>query len=375
MANIRERLGKRGKRSFYVQVRINGFPARHECFPTRRMAERWAKTVEAEMIEGRAFRSVEARRRTLADAIDRYVDEEAPKKRDASTRVSRLLWWKDKLGHLKLADITSAVIVEYRGKLKRETYTRAKPGAKGSTLKAGQEPRQLKRGDSTVNRYLAYLSHVFTIARKEWHWLTHDPFDGVSKFKEPKGRVRFLTEEERTRLLAETSRDPQLHTLVILALATAARAGELLKLTWQDVELEEGRASLWYTKNDEARSTWLHGEARRLLAEQRQRQGGEPDPQRRVFAREDGGPYDYRDPFTEACARANVTKFPFHCLRHSAATYLARLGATEQQLKAIGGWKSNVVSRYVHLAAKDARAIQEQMTNRIFGDAEADAQK
>jgi hypothetical protein len=71
MAAIRERGGR-----FHVQVRMAGFPARTATFPTRRQAERWAKTIEAEMIEGKHFRSVEARRRTLAEAIDRYLAEE-----------------------------------------------------------------------------------------------------------------------------------------------------------------------------------------------------------------------------------------------------------------------------------------------------------
>ncbi len=54
------------------------------------MAERWAKTIEADMIEGRHFRGVEARRRTLAEAIDRYLAEELPKKRNGSTHRSNL---------------------------------------------------------------------------------------------------------------------------------------------------------------------------------------------------------------------------------------------------------------------------------------------
>jgi hypothetical protein len=78
MAAIRER-EKRGKPVFHVQVRQAGFPARTASFPTRRMAERWAVTVEAEMIEGRHFRNVESRRRSLADAISRYIEEELPK--------------------------------------------------------------------------------------------------------------------------------------------------------------------------------------------------------------------------------------------------------------------------------------------------------
>src|SRR5580700_10875126 len=115
MATIRERV-KHGRAVYHCQVRMRGFPARTASFPTRRLAERWAKTIEASMIEGKHFRGVEARRRSLADAIDRYVEEELPKKRDERTRAIRLRWWRGKLGHLKLADITPATLVEYRGK-------------------------------------------------------------------------------------------------------------------------------------------------------------------------------------------------------------------------------------------------------------------
>jgi integrase len=360
MAAIRERGGR-----FHVQVRMTGFPARTATFPTRRQAERWGKTVEAEMIEGKHFRSVEARRRTLGEAIKRYLEEEAPGKKDAKTRTARLRWWDKRLGQLKLAEVTAAVLVEQRNKLTRETYTRSKPGAPGSTLKEGEAPRELKRSPQTANRYLAYLSHVFTIARKEWHWISHDPFDGVGKFKEGAGRVRYLSDEERAALLTETANDPQLHTLVVLALSTAARAGELLGLSWRDIDLKDGRALLRKTKNSQPRTAWLHGEALKLLKEHGRVRRLDDD---RVFRSVKGKRYDYRDGFENACERAGIKDFTFHGLRHSAATYLARAGATEQQLKAIGGWKSNVVSRYVHLAAEDARAVLEKMNNKILGD-------
>ena len=213
MPTIRERAKGDGMRIFHVQVRMSGFPARTASFPTRRQAERWAKTVEAEMIEGRHFRGTEARRRTVAAAIDRYIAEEKPKKRDAHS--GRLIWWKEHIGHLKLADVTAAIVVEHRGKLGRETYTRAKPASKWSVVK-GKEARQFHRTPATVNRYLANLSHVFTVARKEWHWMSHNPFDGVSKLGESSGRVRFLSEDERVGPLAATLKDPQLHTFTWL---------------------------------------------------------------------------------------------------------------------------------------------------------------
>jgi integrase len=229
MPTIREPAKKDGKRVFHTQVRVAGFPARTASFTTRRAAERWATTVEA-------------RRRTLAEAIDRYLGEVLPSKRDARTRRARLLWWKEKLGRLKLAEITPAILVEYRGKLSREPYTRAKPDSKRSIIE-GEAPRYTRTG-STINRFLAYLSHVLTVARREWHWISHNPFDGVSKLSEGRGRVRFLSEDERKRLLKETAKDATLHTFVVLALSTAARAGELWNLSWSDVDLSEGRLLL-----------------------------------------------------------------------------------------------------------------------------------
>ncbi len=170
--------------------------------------------------------------------------------------------------------------------------------------------------------------------------------------------------EERGRLLTETEKDPQLHTLVVLALSTAARAGELVGLGWRDVDLKDGRLLLRKTKNSQPRTAWVHGEALRLLKEHGRVRRLDDD---RVFVSVRGRRYDYRPGFEAACAAAKVEDFTFHDLRHSAATYLAREGATEQQLKAIGGWKSSVVSRYVHLAAEDAKAVLERMSAKILG--------
>jgi integrase len=340
-----------------------GFPARTASFPTRRQAERWAISVEADMIEGKHFRNIEARRRTVADAIDRYMREELPKKRDLVSRKGTLLWWKQKLGRLKLAEVTPAVLVEYRGVLAQGKYQRAKPESKRSLVEG--QPNQFDRKSSTVNRYLAYLSHVLSIARREWHWISHDPFDGVGKLKEGKGRVRFLSDDERARLLAETVKDPVLHTAVILALSTAARAGEIMKLRWSDIEFDNGRVLLRETKNSQPRMIWVHGEALRLLKEHEKTRRPNDDV---VFFSLTGKKYRYEEPFDIARRAAKLADFRFHDLRHTAATYLAREGATEQQLRAIGGWKSNIVSRYVHLAAEDTKVVLEKMNKKILGE-------
>jgi len=108
----------------------------------------------------------------------------------------------------------------------------------------------------------------------------------------------------------------------------------------------------------------LHGEALRLLKEHGKVRRLDDD---RIFVSATGRLYRLRPTFEAACKAASVKNFTFHDLRHSAATYLAREGATEQQLNAIGGWKSNVVSRYVHLAAEGARSIVEKTNTKILG--------
>ena len=377
--NIRERIN-RGKTVYQVQVRIVGYPSRTATFPTRRLAERWETKIKAQMIEGRHFRDVEARRRTLADAIDRYTEEELPKKRADTMHRYCLPWWRARLGHLKMADITPVAIVDARSQLAREPYTRARQGAKRTLLKPGEKPAEYKRSNSTVNRYLEVLSHVFTIARREWHWISSNPMEGVSKLHEGPGRVRYLSEEERAALLRETAKDPQLHCMVMLALSTASRAGELLNLQWRDVDLKEGRMLLGRkpgqqskleTKNGQARAVWAQGEALRLLQERAQTPHRDDgcvfsSPSRR------GGQsrYNYHDPFVAAVKAAGIEDFTFHGLRHSAATYLAQDGATFPQLKAAGGWKSNVALRYVHLAANDMKDLFAGLSTKVGGVAE-----
>jgi len=110
---------------------------------------------------------------------------------------------------------------------------------------------------------MATLSHVFTMCCGDWEWLPagSNPFLGLSKLRESKGRTRNLSDDERDSLLAETAKDATLHTLVTLALATAARAGELVRLTWADVDLKDGRLLFRITKNAQPRTAWVRGDA------------------------------------------------------------------------------------------------------------------
>ena len=362
MASFKTRKRKDGTPIITVQVRMRGYPARTASFPTDRLAKRWAKVTEASMIEGRHFKNVASRRRTFGQAADRYLADEIPKKRSGGgMHKAALKYWREAIGHLKLADITADLIVDQRAALASKPFRRANPDAKRTSLKKGEAAKTFKRSGPTVNRYLAVLSHVFAIARREWRWIDDNPVSHVTRLAEHEPRIRTLSPDERARLLAETAKNPKLHLFAVLALSTACRAGELLKLKWADADVDRGQLLFRTTKNAQPRTAWVSGEALRLLSEAEKTEG-------RVFENDSGakGPWDYADPFNAAVTAAGIESFRFHDLRHSAATELARLGATEQQLKAIGGWKSSVVSRYVHLAAKDSRDLTALLDQKIF---------
>ena len=227
MATIRPRKNKDGSTSFHVMVRMTGYPTSTKTFSTRRLAQRWATKTEASMIEGRHFKEAAAGRRTLGEAIDRYMQEAVPKKRGGGAMHTICLrWWKAKLGGLRLSDVTADVLTAQRTKLANEKYRRARPGARRSELPKGQEPPTYTRSPATVNRYMECLSHVFTVARKEWRWnLMGNPCSDISKLHVPKKGRKHYIDEERARLLAETAKEPQLHVICHLSLATAARAG------------------------------------------------------------------------------------------------------------------------------------------------------
>jgi integrase len=192
MATIVRRPGKNGQHVYRVQIRRKGAPPLSATFTKLSDARKWIQITEAAILEGRHLPTTEAKRHTLPDLIDRYRRDILPHKSAASIRkqTQQLLWWRMHLGYSIVADITPALLAEYRDKL---AWGESSP-----------------RSSTTVSLYLAALSHVFTIAVKEWQWLDDSPMRKVSKPKKPRGRVRFLADQERHQLLAacQTSTKP-----------------------------------------------------------------------------------------------------------------------------------------------------------------------
>jgi hypothetical protein len=119
MATIVQRPGENGQTSYRAQVRRKGAPSLSATFTKLSDARKWVQVTEAAILEGRHFKTAEAKRHTLADLIDRYRRDILPHKSAASIRkqTQQLLWWKKHLGYSIVADITPALLAEYRDKL------------------------------------------------------------------------------------------------------------------------------------------------------------------------------------------------------------------------------------------------------------------
>ena len=353
MATIERRLSKASGNSYRAKIRLKGYPVQSASFERLTDARKWAQQTEAAIREGRHFKTTESKRHTLAELIDRYVRDVTPAKKSAKDQVQQLGWWKNAIGSYALADVSPSLLAECRDKLGREITARGK-----------------RRSSASVVRYLAALSHTFTIAVKEWGWMEDNPMRKVTKPKESRGRVRFLSDDERTRLLkaCHESRNAYLYPVVVLALSTGMRQGEIMGLTWDNVDLNRGRAILHETKNDERRAVAITGHVLELLKELSRVRRIDSNflfPSKGNRSRKS---LDLRTPWETTLKNADIQDFRFHDLRHSAASYLAMNGASLAEIAEVLGHKTlQMVKRYAHFSEGHTARVVESMNQKIFG--------
>jgi len=350
VATISLRPLKDGSVRYQVKVRVQGRPPQAATFARRRDAERWAKETEVELRTKRPP-EVAAERRTVGEMIDRYLKEVLPQKRGSAKQRAQFLWWREKIGLLPLSAVTPRLLAEWRDR-----------------LAAGGTPSRKPAAPATQVRYLAALSHCLNVAVRDWEWLETNPARNVRRPSEPRGRVRFLSEAEITALLdaCRESGNRLLYPLVVAALGTGARKGELLSLRWSDLDLARGVARLEHTKNGERRTLPLSPP---VLAALRDLAPG----RKAVFVFvEHGTSGAFRNAFACALRRAGITNFRFHDLRHTAASYLAMNGATLTDIAGVLGHKTlAMVKRYAHLSDHHLAQVVARMNAAIFPESDA----
>lgn len=347
MGAIREAKKKDGSVTYHAEIRLKGYPPQRESFRTRTLAKKWIQDTESAIRDGRHVRIAEAKKHTVKDLIDRFVSQWLSQFPHRVVRqTAYLAWWKERLGHLLLADLTPAVVAEARDALLSEITT-----------------RQKLRNPATVNRYLGAFSRALTIAMKEWGWVDDTPMRKVSKPSEGNGRNRLLSLEEKDRLLQECrlSPNPHLFPIVSLALLTGMRFGEIVGLKWEDIDLLNRTITLEKTKNGERRILPLTDLVEKILANWQKTDIASGLIFKPTSPTNRSGLVGIRNAFIKTLQRAKIPNFRFHDLRHAAASFLAMSGATQGELMAILGHKTPTMTRrYAHYSQKHIANVMER---------------
>ncbi len=329
-------------------MRKRGWPPTIKTFRTKRDAEDWARRTEDEMVRGVYIDRAGAERLLLRNALDRYLAEVSGTKK-ASTALAeqhKAKALKAALGAYSLAAISPDLVAEYRDQRMAEG-----------------------KSASTVRLELALLSHLFTIAIKEWRiGLTYNPVANIRKPAPAQGRDRRLAADEETKLLAacDGHSNPMLGWIVRIALYTGMRAGEIKSLRRNQVDLTRRVVRLSDTKNGSVRTVPLTQAAvaafREALANPVR-----PLDTDLVFFGEPGRdkkrrPYEFRPAWHRIVRAVGIPALRFHDLRHEAVSRLVEAGLGDQEVAAISGHKSmQMLRRYTHLRAEDLVARLDQL--------------
>lgn len=296
----------------------------------------------------------------VADLIDLYMAHYAGKD---PTRLQRLTWWRGQVGAVALQELTDDHV-----HAALESLTGQSSRYFAGTDADGRPVYKAKRktlAPATINRYAASLAAVVTWAIKRRiapKGYIH-PCRSVERRAEHNEKLRFLSDAERVRLLeaCRVSSWPRLYALVLMALTTGARKSELTGLRWGDVDLQRAEAYLQQTKNGEPRVLPL---VPAVVTELEKFAAG---PSVLIFqsSRLRDQAYSFEPKFHEALREAHIRGVTFHTLRHSAASLLARNGATLLEIgDFLGHRQMQMTKRYSHLATGHKTAL----VNRVLGD-------
>ena len=343
----REKVDKDGKQyvEYRVHIRRKGFQSKSKVFRSKREAQRWLRDNEAASTMVKT-----ATGKTFSALLDDFVALSGCN----YARHSQLDFWRDQFAGRAVADITHGDIAGARLALQRKHVMR------------GCVEFDKLLTNSTVNRFLATLSAVFSFAVDHGVIDTHPMKAGkVKKLPENAGRQRTLTDEESARLLAaaEASDWPMMRLFLRLLLTTGARRSEANGLRWSDVRLDDKVAILQTTKNGEPRALPLVADVRDALIEAFKVKPVDTDF---IF-------YDPRNPLRpktvesawQACRRAAGLEgqgVVLHSTRHTVVTKLVQGGANLAQVARVSGHKSlSQLKRYEHLASADAVELAERL--------------
>jgi integrase len=324
------------RRQSHYYIKIKGVRYRGSIpeARTKYKAQEAERKIRDEIFEGRYGKAQS--RKTLKEFFEEtYLPWAKTNKRSWKSDESRIKPILAQFGGKKLTDITSFLVEKYK-------ITRSKTLTRGGTTRA----------KATINRELALLSRLFTLAIRN-KCASKNPVAEVGLFKGLTSRTRYLLPEEEASLIGAVAGHTHLRLVILIALHTGMRRGEILKLKKKDVDFYRGEIHVTQTKTDEDRTVPMNDTLRLELSSHIASHESEylfMNPQT-------GKPVvSIQRAFEAARLEAGLEDFRFHDLRHTAATRMAEAGVDVFTISAILGHKDiKTTARYAHSTAMAKR--------------------
>jgi integrase len=321
---------------WWVRLHIDGRERWWRCDSKSQARTLYGK-LKAQQREDRLFPKEKPRPRIhfkdLAEMYEQAVEGDRRRKGDDNAQIH---YWIRRFGKRDVETITTTEIEDVLSDLRKPLTT---PSGR---LKKGE-----CRSYETMRSYHGVLHAILEKARRKLkeakvQWM--NPASDIQFKKADNTLVRYLSQEQEAALFAALP--DRYHPIVLTAMNSGMRRGELLRLTWADCDWFAGMMKIKEAKNDEPRYAAMNSLVQRTLLERKQ--AIEPAPSDRVFT---FYPRYLSRAFQRAVVKANLAPFRFHDLRHCFGSRLAQLGANDRTIMEAGGWKSPaMLKRYVHLS-------------------------
>ena len=312
-------ISKRAK-GWQAQIRKKGYQPISKRFDKKSDAEVWARITESEMDRGIFVDRTEAEKTTLAEILKRYSIEVSVSKLGYVQEKSRI---KTLLNH--------SISSRYLSTLKSSDFANYR------------DNRLIEVCGTTVNKELNLLAKIIDTARRDWSINMDNPVRIIQRPKNNRARDRRPKEEE-LKLILNTTKSEQLSHIILFAIETAMRRGEICKARWSHLDLSKRILKIPQTKTGVPRTIPLSSRAIEILQTL-------PNINESIFGLQSES---ISQAFERACRRANIIDLNFHDLRHEAVSRLFEKGFSLPEVAAISGHKTwAMLKRYTHLKAED----------------------
>jgi len=329
---VYEYKGKRGI-IYYIVYSANGRRKTEHIGKDKKLAEQVLHKRLTEIAENKFLDIKKEQKVKFEDFADEYVELYLKANNFAWERSAKhnIKWLKQFFSGKYLHEITPMLVEKFKAERAKQVKS-AKTG-KAKSIKP-----------ATVNRSLSCLRSIFNRAISWGKFSGENPVKKVKFFKENNARLRYLEKNEIERLIANCS--SKLKPIVIVALNTGMRKGEMLNLKWHDIDFRHNIIYLNKTKNGERREVPMNGFVSKALIAVRKNPQSEY-----IFPHHGDKPSDFRKSFFTALKKSGIVDFRFHDLRHTFASQLVMSGVDLNTVRELLGHKSlEMTLRYSHLS-------------------------